>query len=330
MMSDTRPGRLRIGAVDLDLPIFFPSVSSVKTALSPLDYVRTINALSAVNGQFLVSAFDLDLRDSTKRQEFQQELAHARGKGTVILMDSGNYESFWKDARSRWVQTDFHRVLAEFPCHLAFGFDEQEPRGDFSSHLQLIVERHAQDQAAGGAVTIIPVIHGTPEELPALCAAVTTRTNVTMVAVPERRLGDGVFERARAVTSIRQALNKMGRYVGLHLLGTGNPISLALYSVSGVDSFDGLEWCQTVVDHESGLLFHLSQADFFAAQTKWSEEAKSFQARVLAHNLEFYTEWMKRLRGAIHDGLGIEFCRLHFPTRVFVQCAAAMGWETNA
>lgn len=330
MMSGTCPGRLRVGAVELDLPIFFPSVSSVKTALSPLDYVRTINALSAVNGQFLVSAFDLNLPDNSERQAFQQVLTQAWKKGTVVLMDSGNYESFWKDARPRWLQTDFHRVLGEFRCHLAFGFDEQEPPNNFSSHLQLIVERYTQDQAAAGTGTIIPVIHGMPEELPALCAALTERTGVAMVAVPERRLGEGVFERARAVASIRQALNKTGRYVGLHLLGTGNPISLALYSVSGADSFDGLEWCQTVVDHESALLFHLSQADFFAAQTKWGEEAKSFQARVLAHNLEFYTEWMKRLRGAIHDGLGIEFCRLHFPTRVFVQCAVAMGWETNA
>ncbi|WP_182212931.1 hypothetical protein [Stenotrophomonas acidaminiphila] len=71
--------------------------------------------------------------------------------------------------------------------------------------------------------------------------------------------------------ALRKALDDNGRYVGLHLLGTGNPISIALYAWAGADSFDGLEWCQTVVDHDTGLLFHLSQSDFFRRQTAWGE-----------------------------------------------------------
>jgi queuine/archaeosine tRNA-ribosyltransferase len=112
----------------------------------------------------------------------------------------------------------------------------------------------------------------------------------------------------------------------LHLLGTGNPISIGLYSAVGADSFDGLEWCQTVVDHETALLYHLSQADFFTAQTAWSEAKLSFQARTLAHNLEFYAAWMQRLRTAIAKGTVVDFCRLNFPARVFRHCAAALDW----
>jgi hypothetical protein len=43
---------------------------------------------------------------------------------------------------------------------------------------------------------------------------------------------------------------------------TDNPFSITLYSAMRADSFDGLEWCQTVVDHETGLLYHLSHVDF--------------------------------------------------------------------
>jgi len=327
MMALNRPKKLRIGAVELDVPVFFPSVSSVKTALSPLDYVRFINAIGALNGQFLVSAFDLCRSDSSQREVFQQELAHARGAGTVVLMDSGNYESYWKEAQAIWLQEDFHRILKEFAPHLAFGFDEQQPPSDSDAHLRLLVERHKQDQTAAGLTTIIPIIHGNPEDLPHLCADFTKISDVPMIAVPERRLGDGVFARARTISAIRQALDAKQRYVGLHLLGTGNPISMAIFSVAGADSFDGLEWCQTVVDHETALLFHLSQADFFMAQTSWGDEGWPFQPSVLAHNLEFYAYWIDRLREAIHNGIGIEFCRLNFPRRVFVQCAAALGWE---
>jgi queuine/archaeosine tRNA-ribosyltransferase len=151
-----------------------------------------------------------------------------------------------------------------------------------------------------------------------------------MLAVPERRLGDGVLERAPAVKAIRSSLNELGRYVILHLLGTGNPISIALYSAMGADSFDGLEWCQTVVDHESGLLYHLSQADFFAGQTAWGDDQKlSFQARTLAHNLEFFSDWMRRMRDAVSQDRLAEFCRSNLPLRAYRHVADVAGWSQS-
>lgn len=148
-----------------------------------------------------------------------------------------------------------------------------------------------------------------------------------MVAVAERRLGDGVSARAQSVQAIRRELDKQGRYISLHLLGTGNPISIALYASMGADSFDGLEWCQTVVDHDTALLYHLSQAEFFAKQTAWSEAKLSFQARTLAHNLEFYAAWMQRLRAAMASGKTVDFFRYNFPERVFRHCALTFGWD---
>lgn len=65
-MKLTRPGRMMIGNGELALPAFFPSVSSVKTTLSPLYYVELLSSLVALNGQFLVSAFDLG-QDSEQR-----------------------------------------------------------------------------------------------------------------------------------------------------------------------------------------------------------------------------------------------------------------------
>jgi queuine/archaeosine tRNA-ribosyltransferase len=170
-------------------------------------------------------------------------------------------------------------------------------------------------------------VHGSLEALPKLCAAVIERTGAIAIAVPERRLGSGVFERVRTVVEIRKALNAMGRYTPLHLLGTGNPISIALYAVGGADSFDGLEWCKTVVDFDTAQLFHLSQADFFKRQTQWGESDLSFSLRTLAHNLEFFSDWMARLRTGIADGEGEKFCELNFPTRIYMQCRDSLGWK---
>lgn len=326
MMAIVRPTELTIGVRPLPLPVYFPSISSVKTALRPQDYLQLLSSLNRLNGQFLVSAFDL--ADVDQPRSVQEALASARQAGIVTLMDSGNYESFWKNAQANWKQSDFHMMLAEFPCDLAFGFDEQRPPANADDHVALVVERWQADQAAAGSCQIIPIVHGSANELPALCAAVATQTGVSMLAVPERRLGDGVLERARAVKAVRAALNELGRYVVLHLLGTGNPISITLYSAMGADSFDGLEWCQTVVDHDSGLLYHLAQADFFAAQTAWGDDDKlSFQARTLAHNLEFFSDWMQRLSKAVTQDRLSEFCRSNLPPRASRYVAHVAGWS---
>lgn len=326
-MTVARLQELDLGGKALPLPVYFPSISSVKTALQPQDYLQVLTSLVGLNGQYLVSAFDLSAL--AQPAEAAILLQTSSDDGAVILMDSGNYESFWKDAQRQWRQPAFHQMLVAFPCDLAFGFDEQQPPADAAEHVALLVARWKEDQAAAGACQVVPIIHADANSLPGLCRAVATEIGVSMLAVAERRLGDGVVDRARAVLAIRNELDKLGRYVALHLLGTGNPISIAVYSAMGADSFDGLEWCQTVVDHDTALLYHLSQADFFAAQTSWSEAGLSFQARTLAHNLEFYASWMRRLRTAISNGTVVDFCRLNFPAHVFRQCAAAFDWSTS-
>jgi hypothetical protein len=325
-MASTRPEAIAIKGSRLTLPVYFPSISSLKTANAPLAYAQILKALSPINGQFLISAYDMACANADTKASFRGLITEALAAGTTVLMDSGNYESYWKGAKASWDEGAFHSVLAEMPFSFAFGFDEQNPPQDLDAHVGLVVERWNRDQVAAGNCAVIPIVHATPDVLPALCQRVVAATGVPMIAVPERRLGDGVFERAATVAQIRTALNDIHEYTALHLLGTGNPISIAIYSIFGADSFDGLEWCQTVVDHETSQLFHLSQADFFRGQTHWGTEDLSFQARTLAHNLQFYQDWVSRLRVALRRGEAIDFCRHNFPSRIYLHCSSAFQW----
>lgn len=324
-MPIARPKVIDLGKVKLPVPVFFPSISTVKTALPPVEYLSTLQYLRNLKNQFLVSAFDL--HHSDVREQLAQSLIAAQQAGVTVLMDSGNYESYWKNEKENWNPSQFHDVLKRFTCSFAFGFDEQNPPKEEDVHVKLVVERWRQDQGAAGERQIVPIVHGPAEALPNLCARIAQETHVPMIAVAERRLGDGVFERTKSVMALREKLNDTGRYIGLHLLGTGNPISIALYAWAGADSFDGLEWCQTAVDHDTGQLFHLSQSDFFRKQTGWGDEGLSFHPRTLAHNLTFYADWMQRLRQAVYEDNVINFCRLNFPPRIFRQCAVELNWE---
>lgn len=80
----------------------------------------------------------------------------------------------------------------------------------------------------------------------------------------------------------------------------------------GADAFDGLEWCRTVADSESGRLYHLQQYDFFTWQSEFAEspiareaaasEKIAYPGKVIFHNLEFFSVWMKRLREDLCSG----------------------------
>jgi hypothetical protein len=248
-------------------------------------------------------------------------------RGGIVLMDSGNYESFWRHDQKNWKQDDFHSVLDSIDCNISFSFDEQDPPSDEEEHVDLVVNRWKLDQQRAGSCIVVPIVHGTSSTLPELCRKVAESTGVEFIAVPERRLGEGLIKRALTIRAIRRSLNKLDRYIFLHVLGTGNPISLAVYSLEGADSFDGLEWCQTVIDYDSALLFHMSQADFFIGQTDWSDSDLPFHIKILAHNLQFYQDWMSRLQRSDTRELKLKFCKFNFPSRIYQVCAEKLQWE---
>lgn len=326
MMTLRRPSCFQIGEKQLNLPIYFPSVSSVKTSISPLDYVLVLSALHTE--QFLVSAFDIHFASEEAQNTIKEKITEAMFKGATVLMDSGNYESFWKEKRSAWQQDNYHSILAQVSSTIAFSFDEQSPPEKFSDHVRLICERYNRDKSVNDQTPIIPIIHDNTETLPSLCAKVIDITGVPMIAIPERCLGKGVFSRAHCLSKIRKTMNDTGQYIGIHLLGTGNPISIAIYTLAGADSYDGLEWCRTVVDHGTAELFHFAHADFFLEQTEYGEMDIDFYPRTLAHNLAFYRSWMSRLSQSVHNDRGVEFCKTNFPDRIFSACAEALRWKS--
>jgi hypothetical protein len=293
-----RPQLFELGEKWLSLPAYFPSVSSLKTALSPIDYVRVLNSLADTNRQFLFSAFDIGRLAGKPSKDFRYELEAANNRKSIVMMDSGNYEAFWTRPNPAWTRSEYHAVMGRTKFDLAFTFDNQRPPLIASEYLAQLSKDYRKDRAAAKSAFVVPIIHGTPTSLPELCASLARREKLRMVAVPERCLGQHVAERVAAVAKIRAALNSLPEYVCLHLLGTGNPFSLLLFSAAGADTFDGLEWCQTVVDHDTAFLHHFSYADLFRAQSAWGAENFDFHTRTLAHNLDFYTRWVDRIRAS--------------------------------
>ncbi len=295
---------LAVGGASLALPCFFPSVSSVKTNLMPVDYVELLN--SAAYSLFLTSAYDVAQCAGDHQMRMESALAQSTERGAVILMDSGNYEGYWK-SDSNWSPEHFHRAATASQHHLCFCYDNQDPPDDATEIAAEVVSSVLRDQkyAIG---TVIPIVHGGATLLPDAVKLVAEKLFPLMLAVPERCLGEGFFERMRTVRRIRNSLDSLGTFIPLHLLGTGNPLSISCYAIAGADSFDGLEWCQTVVDHDTGHLSHFQHWDFFCHQTDWGvDRSLPYIQSALMHNLEFYQFFMAQLRESIHGNYAHKF-----------------------
>lgn len=297
-MKTNQDIELHVAGTVLQLPCFFPSVSSVRTNLKPVDYIELLDLSGSP--LFLVSAYDLAHCSDDQHQRIDAILKQSKERGSVILMDSGNYESFWKDDEE-WQPDLFHKIARTEEYHFCFCYDNQDP----SKKAKLIAKEvvasviRDQEQALG---TVIPIIHGSAASLPDAVRIVAEQLHPIFLAVPERELGEGIIERSQTVRRIRESLNTLGTYYPLHLLGTGNPLSIITYTFAGADSFDGLEWCQTTVDHETGRLLHFQQWDLIRHQTRWGEPSPlPYIQSVLMHNLDFYQNFMVRLRESIRS-----------------------------
>ena len=92
---------------------------------------------------------------------------------------------------------------------------------------------------------MLPIVHARKrhgggydlDALPSIIREMANRLNPPLIAIPERELGPGLIARAKTVRQIREELDKLPFYQPLHLLGTGNPLSIAVLTAAGCGQF---------------------------------------------------------------------------------------------
>lgn len=284
----------------LPAPVFYPSISSVsKNVWSVVDHVELL--VAANFPQFLVSCFDIHRGKSNER--LVSALNQAEDQSQVVLYDSGIYEVVWSKSR-RWNRKKYIQTLRENRVSHAFCLDDYIVLGREPISAEKLVGEIKRTSNQLGKEIVSPIIHcRNVGEYIDICVSISKLVEPRLLAIPERELGAGVVDIAANISRIRAALNTLDVYQGLHILGTGNPLSMMVYAFMGADSFDGLDWCQTVVDYESATLHHTLHFDLYAHQGQWGDAKDlGFLSKCFLHNLEFYGIWMERLRGAINSG----------------------------
>lgn len=279
----------------IDLPLFFPSISSVKTNFRPIDYLRLIESSMCPN--FLISAYDIYNQDEPGKDEMIEVLNKMKREGRLILLDSGNYESYWhKDGD--WTIDKYNEILTNEFCSFCFSFDYQKIDNiDKDDLVKIAIENTESNQNITNG-TIAPIIHAKQEDLEYVCLNVVKNINPKFIAVPERLLGSGIVARVQKLKQIRMSLNELGYYTPIHLLGTGNPFSLLLFAYAGADTFDGLEWCQTCIDEHTFNVYHFQLRELFDHKTG---AIKNYEIATLFNNINVYQSINKQIQTALNN-----------------------------
>ena len=299
-------------------PCFFPSISGAaktqNTALSHLQLIAVHNPVKA----YLVSAYDI--AKSEDPDHFIKLVRSSRPQMQVLL-DSGIYERKWlhrektdSEKRKIWQPKDYYEWAQQTPFDTCFPYDEFRVYGENASEA---AKKLAADISGGrdklGTPALYPIVHPKNlrkgefnEDFISFCAEVALAmpsSRSGMLAVPERDLGGEIYEVAANIRKIRLSLNKrLKRYCPLHILGAGNPLSILVYSVCGADSYDGIDWCQTVAEYGTGRLYHPYLFPLFDKGEYPSSIADSSpHVRVLAHNLSFYAGWMEEIQRRVQN-----------------------------
>ena len=314
---------LPIAGWSVALPNFVPSVSSVRTKASVLE---CLTLLVGRGGPFLLSAFDVAQCTEGVQQQVVQLLQRQRRNGGGIFLDSGTYESQWRK-ETEWNASTFDEIVSEVPHDYRFVYDSHYPPETAQAIAEDVEERVVQAQECGEG-TVIPIVHGRPSVIREAVYLTARAVEPMVLAVPERRLGHGVIDRARMIRRIRLSLNELPAYVPLHILGTGHPVSLITYSLAGADSFDGVEWCRQVIDHETARVLPFEHWDLLRDGSPVDSGSEwPWAIHPLFYNLRFYDQFMNRLRTARSTGTLDALLREHVEgevvTRLLEACQEA-------
>lgn len=320
-----RPKAVSVGDKSLSLPAFVFSLSSFETQLNPLDGLELMGAL--VPPACLISAYDAKAHLGKRRNsKFWCAVDAVRRSESLLFLDSGNYEASRNhNYRSKknadgWCVELFHEAALEVAADIVFSFDHVDPKGSIAKTIESTLAGYERDmfKTGLGREILCPIVHlpdGTRDVTAAaaeIVVQIAQEIRPTLIAIPERELGDGILSRMKTVKAIRRALNDLGYYQPLHILGTGNPTSIAALALCGGDCFDGLEWCRTAANYETHSLLHFQHFDalyeIYGGRINKREarrlvelDSAPFALRAASYNYDYFCDWMANVQFMIRS-----------------------------
>ena len=293
--------KVEVGKKEFSTPTYFPAVSRKEIRDSKNMFVELVT--SSGYPRLLISSYDYGRLGTSDQRRIIGRISDYYRKGSIILLDSGMFESYWR-GDLKWTFGRYQDSVRNVDSDFYFSYDALPSQEDFD--MPRFLSETRKNISASFALTTrsecIPIVHArSPRDLVKLARLLVKADpgRIRNIGVSERELGRSISERGKTVAALRKVLG--GRNGGLlHLLGCGNPLSMAVYAYAGADTFDSLDWALSACDRSDDRLVDYSHLELLNCKCDVCKKPSidSF-SRIFLHNLLFYQDFSIKLQSMI-------------------------------
>ncbi len=292
----------------LSTPTYFPAISGTEFDTGVLDIISFL--IDNSYPRILISAYDIRKLVPSLRRRLSDEIANYLRGGGHMMIDSGVFEGYWKKDR-KWTYKTYSESLLKTDCDYYFAYDILPDGLQKKPFLKLTGKYILKSSKINTKAHCIPIFHGQdPESLLAVMEnfLIQNPDLGEFVSVTEEECGHSFLERAHTIRKIRAILNSLDRPTVLHILGCGNPISLATYSYCGADTFDSLGWSRLLIEPIELRIYDISQIELLKCTCEVCKKTQAdSRIRAWLHNLLFYQKYIIQIQRMIRENTFRDF-----------------------
>jgi len=293
--------QIEVNQKKLVTPTYFPSISSVAIRLPLEPLIQSI--IRSGYPRLLISAYDLSNLSKENNNRISKTLTKFSKEKNFLLIDSGSFESYWFHDK-KWNFKKYKLTINRTKSDFFTSFDNiPDSHSDYTDILKSTYLNTKKSSKLIENNHCITVCHGqSPEQLHALIKKLSANDNelCRVIAIPERSCGKTLRDKIKTIQKIRSILDSDKPENVLHILGCGNPLSMALFAMAGADLFDSIDWSRWVVDWRSLNFTDFANLTLTDCKCKVCR-IKNIDAilRALLHNLLFYQDFILELQQSI-------------------------------
>ena len=300
----------------LTTPVYFPSISSAATRMQ-LDSLIEF-CINKNYPRLLISAFDLDQMLNGKKSMVASLKKYQ--KNNFLFMDSGTFESYW--LKKKWNYKKYQEIIKICPGDFYASFDEIPNPEEKSSSLINTTIKHAKNSSTlSKSVPSFTVVHGNnSRQLIEIIEYMSKNTPeyLPMIAIPEKDCGKTIENKITTIKKIRKIMSKNNPTNILHILGCGNPLSIAMYAFAGADSFDSNDWSRWIINPKTLQLMDQSHIELLNCSCEICKRKNLDSTnKGLLHNLLFYQNFTQGLQMHIIKNDGLDFLKEFVDRKIF-------------
>jgi predicted RNA-binding protein len=231
------------------------------------------------------------------------EISNFLRGGGYMMVDSGVFESYWRNDK-KWTFKMYSKSLLKTDFDFYFAYDilpDKLQKKDFLEFTKRYIIKSSKINTKGHC---IPIFHARDPRslLHVMKNFLTQYPDLEFVSVTEKECGYSFLERANTIRKIRTLLNNIDHPTVLHILGCGNPISIATYSYCGADTFDSLGWGRYLIEPLGLRIYDISQLELLKCTCKICQKTQvDSKAKALLHNLLFYQKYIIQIQKMIRE-----------------------------